>query len=109
MNEDIEQVPLGRRKVDVVYPHPMTIRYETAATGVPETAALPPSRTLSGPGWSVTIETRRDGSLVLGNAETRLSRRRFTLADFPELRRFWSAVTAAAGVAIALDGGGAKP
>jgi hypothetical protein len=100
INRDVESASLTRRTVDVVYPHPLALRYDTAVAGAAGQEALPQPRTISGQGWSITIESTLDGDGVRGRAEVLLSKTRFKPAEFDELRRFWAAVAAVAGAAV---------
>lgn len=101
-SDDIERVPLGRRKTAVDYHHPMTIRYDVTYEGAPEAAALPAPQDVKGDGWSVKTGYSREGGAVRATWEVVLSRRRFEPDAFPELRRFWSAVTSTAGWTLSL-------
>ena len=100
--DEIRRVPLGRRKTLVEYDHPMSIRYAVVLRPVPDTRALPAAQNLAGDGWSVRTTFERTGPVVTATWEVSLARTRFTPEEFPELRKFWSAVTASAGGAVNL-------
>ena len=106
LESDLPRVGLGRRTVPVVYPHPMTVRHETTVRDLRESSPLPPAHDAAGDGWSVHFECRREGADVKAIAEVRLTRTRFAVDAFPELRRFWSAVSAAAGTVVGAGSAG---
>jgi hypothetical protein len=106
LESDIPRANLGRRTVALIYPHPMVVRHETAIQGVPENVMLPTVRDLSGDGWTVHTECRREGNDVKAVAEVRLTRTRFGVDAFPELRRFWSALGAAGADVVGLGTNG---
>jgi uncharacterized protein DUF3857 len=103
-SEDVERVPLTRRKTAVEYGYPRTIRYETLLKGIPEAVSLPEPQTLQGEGWAVATSYARDGKDVKATWELRLERTRFEPAAFPELRKLWSAVGSTAGWMLELPG-----
>ncbi len=90
---DLDRVPLGKRKNPVDYVFPRTLHYEVSLEGLRPGAPLPESRRLEGNGWAVETRIRRDGTRVEANCEIRLSRVRFNPEDFPELRKFWNAIS----------------
>lgn len=106
---DVERVPLGRRKTPVVYSHPMTIRYDVTVDGLPGSAMAPEPQSLSGDGWAVSTTYSREGAVQKATWELRLSRTRFEPAAFPELRRFWAAVSSTSGWLVDLSVSGPPP
>jgi hypothetical protein len=94
--EDIERVPLTRRKTPVLYPFPLQIRYETTVSGVPAADPVPSAQKLSGDGWSVESSFNRAGGSIQGVWTATMNRTRFELTDFPDLKQFWSAASKAA-------------
>ena len=98
---DIPRVPLGRRKLGVDYSFPRQLVYKARILGIPAESPLPPSKALKGDGWEGASSFRREGDAVEGTAEIRLSRTRFEPEAFPELRKFWSAVSTLEGLAVA--------
>jgi hypothetical protein len=101
-SEELERVPLTRRKTAVEYGFPRTIRYETSLKGVPAAAPVPDPQSLQGKGWSVTTTYAREGGGVKATWELTLSKTRFEPAAFPELRKLWSAVASTAGWELVL-------
>jgi hypothetical protein len=92
-SQDVERVPLTRRKTAVIYSFPRLIRYQTTLKGIPQEVSAPEPRSFSGDGWSVKTEYSRDGELIHASWELQLSRARFDPEAFPELRKLWSAVS----------------
>lgn len=99
--ESIEKVSVTRRERDVVFEHPIGLSYTSTIEGLPPRplAALPTS--LEGDGWSVRARVEADGATIRGRWEVERSRRRFAPAAFPELKKFWSAASKAAGTLVA--------
>ncbi|HZE89314.1 MAG TPA: DUF3857 domain-containing protein, partial [Verrucomicrobiae bacterium] len=93
--DDVERVPLGKRKSPVDYGHAQTVRYEVTLTGIPETAALPAAQASAGEGWKVTTTYARERGTIVATWEVVLSRTRFDPEAFAELRKFWSAMASA--------------
>ena len=102
-SQDVERVPLTRRKTAVDYDFPRLIRYQTTLKGVPQEASSPEPRSLSGDGWSVTTSYARDGDVIHASWELQLSRTRFDPDAFPELRKLWSAVSSTSGWDLSLS------
>jgi hypothetical protein len=96
-SEEIERVPLTRRKTEVRYEVPRTIRYESILKGLPASVTLPDPQSVTGEGWSITTGFAREGSDVKASWEMRLEKTRFEPAAFPELKKLWSAVAQTAG------------
>jgi hypothetical protein len=102
--DDVERVPLGKRKTPVSYEHPMTILYEMTYAGFPAEANLPQPQESKGDGWTVATTYARTAEGIVATWKVTLSRTRFEPEAFPELRKFWSAATSAAN--WMLDAGG---
>lgn len=102
-SQDVERVPLTRRKTAVIYSFPRLIRYQTTLKGIPQEVSAPEPRSLSGDGWSVKTEYSRDGELIHASWELQLSRARFDPEAFPELRKLWSAVSSTSNWEISLS------
>lgn len=100
--DDLERVPLGKRRTAVDYEHPRTIRYETEFTGLPDSAGLPAGQSQSAEGWSVATTYAREGGVLRAAWEATLTRTRFDPEAFAELRRFWSAAASSAGWTVAV-------
>jgi hypothetical protein len=98
----LRRVPVAKRTVPVIYPHPLGLRYESAVDGVAELATLPPSEKKEGQGWTVASQFERKGATVTGTFTLELSRTRFEPDAFPELKQLWSAATHAAGPRMTL-------
>lgn len=101
IDEDVRKAPLGRRQMDVVYPHPLGLHYETIVDVLPADVTPPAPRSLSGAGWSVAYEGHREGGGLVGSVDVQVTKTRFTPGEFDELRRFWSAIGAIAGISVA--------
>jgi hypothetical protein len=99
---DIERVSLGKRVVAVQYPFPCELRYEAAITGAAAATALPSPVKLSGAGWSVQSDFRREGETMHAAWTADLRRTHFEPAAFPDLKQFWSAAAKAAAPGITL-------
>ncbi|MFQ5700270.1 MAG: hypothetical protein ACE5HU_00310 [Acidobacteriota bacterium] len=93
--DDIDRVSLRKRKTGVDYGHTMTIRYEVTYDDLPF-ASLPSPRSVQGDGWSVETAYKQGELSLEATWEVRLHRTRFDPDQFPELRKFWSAVKSAA-------------
>jgi len=93
----LRRVPVAKRTVPVIYPHPLGLRYESAVDGVAELATLPPAEKKEGDGWAVATQFDRKGAAVTGTFTLELSRTRFEPDAFPELKQMWSATARAAG------------
>ena len=106
---DVERVPLSRRRTPVVYAHPMTIRYDVTVEGLPGSTMSPKPQSLSGVGWAVSTTYSREGAVQKATWEVRLSRTRFEPAAFPELRKFWAAVSSTSGWLLDLSVSGPSP
>ncbi len=103
VREEIASVPLRRRKTDVDYRFPRTIRYEVIYRGLPASIALPAANRREGDGWHVETEYERDGDTVRASCEAVLSRVRFGPDQFPSLRSFWLALSASASKTLVLS------
>ena len=90
---DLDRVPLGKRKNPVDYVFPRTLHYQVSFEGLHQGSLLPESRRVEGNGWAVETKIRRDGSHVDAICDIQLSRVRFNPEDFPELRKFWNAIS----------------
>ena len=99
---DLERAPLANRKTAVDYRFPRTIRHEVVLKGLPPRAGFPDPEVITGDGWRVETSYSRDGDLLRAAWELRLSRPRFAPEAFPELRKMWSAVSAAASWGVRL-------
>jgi hypothetical protein len=93
----LRRVPVAKRTVPVIYPHPLGLRYESAVDGVAELAVLPTAEKKEGDGWAVVTTFDRKGTSVTGTLTLELSRTRFEPDAFPELKQLWSATSRAAG------------
>jgi hypothetical protein len=100
--EDLDRVPLGRRKAGVDYGHAQTLRYEVSVKGVPESSQLPAPQSARGDGWEVATTYARDGGTVRATWEVILSRARFEPDAFAELKKLWSSMASAASWVIDL-------
>ncbi len=100
---DLPRVSLGKRKGPVDYEFPRTLRYDASIAGVPADAGLPEPQTLQGEGWEGKTTFLREGDKVLASSEIRLSRTLFPPEAFPELRKFWSAVSLLEGAGVYLQ------
>lgn len=103
--DDVDRVPLGRRKTPVSYEHPMSILYEMTYAGFPAGAGLPQPQESKGDGWAVATSYSRTPEGIVATWKVTLSRTRFEQEAFPELRRFWSAATSAANWMLETGGG----
>jgi uncharacterized protein DUF3857 len=92
-SQDVDRVPLTRRKTAVLYSFPRTVRYDTTLKGLPE-GWMPDPQSLAGAGWTVQTTYAREGEVIHATWELQLSRTRFDPEAFPELRKLWSAVAA---------------
>jgi len=101
-SEDLDRVPLGRRKTPVDYRFARTIRYEVSLSGVPQAASLPEPQSAAGDGWSVKTTYARDGDKVEATWEVVLSRTHWDLDSFAGLKKFWSAMASAASWVLSL-------
>jgi hypothetical protein len=90
---DLDRVPLGKRKNPVDYVFPRTLLYQVSLEGLPPGAVPSEPQRLEGDGWEAETRIRREDTRVEAAFEIRLSRVRFDPADFPELRRFWNAIS----------------
>ncbi len=102
-SQDVERVPLTRRKTAVTYSFPRLIHYQTTLKGLSQEVLPPEPRTFSGDGWSVKTDYSRDGGVIRASWELQLSRTRFDPDAFPELRKLWSAVSSTSGLDLALS------
>ncbi|PYT33401.1 MAG: hypothetical protein DMF52_15725 [Acidobacteria bacterium] len=75
------------------YVFPRTLHYQVSFEGLHQGSLLPESRRVEGNGWAVETKIRRDGSHVDAICDIQLSRVRFNPEDFPELRKFWNAIS----------------
>jgi transglutaminase-like putative cysteine protease len=100
--DGLERVPLGMREAAVVYPHALELRSEVRWEG-PFARVAPQAFDVAGDGWSVSSALEGEGATRHGSWSARLSRTRFDPEEFSELKRFWSSLDLAAGVAIALE------
>ena len=98
-----ERVPLGRRKGAVDYGFPRLFLHETVLEGFPEDEILPAAQSLQGNGWAITTSYTREQTTLRARWEARLSRRRFEVAEFPELRKFWSSLSSSASLRVRLS------
>jgi hypothetical protein len=93
----LRRVPVAKRNVPVIYPHPLGLRYESTVDGVAELASLPSAEKKEGEGWAVATKFDRKGTAVTGTFTLELTRTRFEPDAFPELKQLWSVTTRAAG------------
>jgi len=70
---------------------------------LPAESVLPAGKSLKGDGWEATSSFRRDGEVVEATAEIRLLRTRFEPEAFPELRKFWNAISMLEGVSAGMS------
>ncbi|HMC83036.1 MAG TPA: hypothetical protein VKL61_07365, partial [Candidatus Polarisedimenticolia bacterium] len=98
-----ERVPLGRRKGAVEYGFPRLVLQEIVLEGFPEGEFLPAAQSLQGNGWAITTSYTREQTTLRARWEARLSRRRFEVAEFPELRKFWSSLSSSASLRVRLS------
>ena len=95
-SDDVLRTSLGRRKTAVVYPFPMTVRYETTITGAPGVSSLGQPQEMRGDGWTVRMDSSPSGATLKATWEATRSHDRFGPDAFPELKKFWAAVDATA-------------
>ncbi len=100
---DMARIPLGKRTSAVVYPYPLTLRYETAVTGASKSSEPPSPQKIAGAGWSVQSTFQKDGDAIRGVWTAELSTVRFEPAAFADLKQFWSAASKAAAPGLRLS------
>jgi hypothetical protein len=91
-------VSLSKRKLPVIYDHPLTQRFVTIVNGVPRDYPVPAAKSQTGEGWSVTSQYQRDGAQLTASLEITLERTEFLPADFESLKKFNSAISGASGL-----------
>lgn len=91
-------VSLSKRKLPVIYDHPLTQRFVTIVDGIPANHPVPVAKSQTGEGWSVTSQYQRDGTRLTASLEIILERTEFPPADFESLKTFNSAISAASGL-----------
>lgn len=92
----LPRTTLSKRTADIVYGYPRTLTWDTTLAGIPEGARLPAPRSLANAAGNVTTTFVREGDTVRARFEVVLAKTRFTPAEFPELKAFWSAANGAA-------------
>lgn len=101
--EELRRTSLNNRRAAVVYQNPVTIRYETRLAGALPGTALPEAQDLRGSGWATSTHFAREPGAVVATWRIEISKCRFEPAEFAELRKLWTAVSATARAAIRLE------
>ncbi len=86
-------VPLSKRKVAVVFDHPMTLNFRAIVKGVPSGFRPPDAKSFAGDGWSVTTEFNVNGEELKATLQVTLEKTAFEASEFDSLKKFYSALT----------------
>lgn len=98
--DGLDRTSVARRTAPVVYPHPLTLRYESRVRGGTGSGGIPQGFSQRGEGWSIDSTHEFENGLLVSKWALDLDRTRFEPGSFPELKRLWSAASASAGHAI---------
>ena len=96
----LRRTSLRDREDPFVYPHPMTIRYETTIADEAFTGERPQPYDADGDGWSVRTNFEQIDGKLLATCELQIRRIRYEPDEFDQLDELWQSARTAMSAAV---------
>ena len=96
----LQRTSLRDREDPFVYPHPITIRYETTIADEAFAGGTPRALEADGDGWSVRSSFEQQDGQLRATCEIQIERVRYEADEFEQLDELWQSARAATSAAV---------